>query len=441
MAQLCVNCLVNTDVSYIHAYDQSARYLYGMSRTRRTEAVEVEEVAMNPLENAEGRRRRSVIHEAPVDWTHASSRPGAAWAGHEIEGTAVSDAEHMESLGDGGTGGAVRQAIGEIGEIVRASRQRRRLTLQQLADCVGCTRSYLSTIETGKRSQPPSRDVLARIESALGIQDGELQRRGMWARAPKELRDEVVELERRHQEMQLMLERLAGFRDTAERDTESKSALDSIGSLLASGGLRRGAELEVGDASERLATGEQSKQKETASPEAERAGNDELVLVGGFGRLAVQVPVINKVSAGYPKGFTDLGYPARVSDEYIAVPGVHDADAFAARVCGDSMLPEYREGDVVVFSPMVDAVHGSDCFVRFSDDARAADGGGVDGADGALAGETTFKRVYFEVGLGGESLIRLQPLNPAYAPRVVRREAVGGLFRAVSVVRSVGVGD
>jgi phage repressor protein C with HTH and peptisase S24 domain len=127
--------------------------------------------------------------------------------------------------------------------------------------------------------------------------------------------------------------------------------------------------------------------------------------------------LINKVAAGYPREFTDLGYPARIADEYVRCPDVTDPDAFAARVVGDSMMPDYREGDVVVFSPTRDVKDGNDCFVRLERDA-----------------ETTFKRVYFE----GEGRLRLQPLNARYSPRVVNREDVGGLYAAVSVIRRVG---
>ena len=63
------------------------------------------------------------------------------------------------------------------------------------------------------------------------------------------------------------------------------------------------------------------------------------------------VPVINKVSAGYPKDFTDMSYPPRVADDYVGCPDVQDREAFAARVHGDSMTPKYREGDIVIFSP------------------------------------------------------------------------------------------
>lgn len=130
-----------------------------------------------------------------------------------------------------------------------------------------------------------------------------------------------------------------------------------------------------------------------------------------------RVPLINKVAAGYPTGFTDLGYPAGVGDDVVLVPGytglhgANDPDAFAATVCGDSMLPDYRAGDVVVFSPLADVVDGSDCFARLEPDH-----------------ESTFKRVFFDHD--GET-IRLEPLNKGYPVRTVERAQVAGLFRAV----------
>jgi phage repressor protein C with HTH and peptisase S24 domain len=133
------------------------------------------------------------------------------------------------------------------------------------------------------------------------------------------------------------------------------------------------------------------------------------------------VPLINRVAAGYPADFTDLDFPARVADEYVRAPAAagesaagRDPDLFAARVVGESMQPEYREGDIVVFSPAREVRSGVDCFVRLEPDHR-----------------TTFKRVYLEAG----GLIRLQPLNPAFAARVVPREEVAGLYAAVSVTR------
>ena len=131
--------------------------------------------------------------------------------------------------------------------------------------------------------------------------------------------------------------------------------------------------------------------------------------------------MINKLAAGYPRDFTDLGYPVGVADEYIRCPDLADPDAFAARVVGDSMTPQYVEGDIVIFSPARDVRNGSDCFARIWPDD-----------------ETTFKRVFFETGPNREELIHLQPLNPAYPARVLPREGVVGLFAAVSVMRAIG---
>ena len=125
------------------------------------------------------------------------------------------------------------------------------------------------------------------------------------------------------------------------------------------------------------------------------------------------VPVINRVSAGYPKDFTDLAYPKGVADEYVSCPDVSDRDAFAARVHGDSMWPKYREGDIVIFSPVAAHKNGDDCFVRFDD------------------GHTTFKRVFFESDEHGKSVLRLQPRNEKYRAQTVPSETVSGLYKAV----------
>ncbi|MGB0767502.1 MAG: S24 family peptidase, partial [Phycisphaeraceae bacterium] len=101
----------------------------------------------------------------------------------------------------------------------------------------------------------------------------------------------------------------------------------------------------------------------------------------------------------------------RIADEYVRVPDLADPDAFAARVIGDSMEPEYREGDIVVFSPARDVRDGVDCFARLEPDH-----------------ESTFKRVFFD---HAHHAIRLEPLNPDYPTRTVDREQVAGLFRAV----------
>ena len=46
--------------------------------------------------------------------------------------------------------------------------------------------------------------------------------------------------------------------------------------------------------------------------------------------------------------------------------------------------------------------------------------------------ETTFKRVFFDNGA-----IRLQPLNPRYAPQTYKREQVAGMYRAIKRIQSL----
>jgi phage repressor protein C with HTH and peptisase S24 domain len=131
------------------------------------------------------------------------------------------------------------------------------------------------------------------------------------------------------------------------------------------------------------------------------------------------IPVINKVSAGYPKDFTDLSYPKGVADAYVSCPDVADPDAFAARVFGDSMTPKYRPGDIVIFSPRAPVNSGDDCFIRFE------------------SGNTTFKRVFFETDDTGNSSVRLQPRNEKYPPQTLPADQLTGIYRAIYKYQSI----
>jgi repressor LexA len=125
------------------------------------------------------------------------------------------------------------------------------------------------------------------------------------------------------------------------------------------------------------------------------------------GRL---VPIINKVAAGYPAEFNDLDYPVGIADDYVRCPDLHDPNAFAVRVVGDSMEPKFFEGDIVIFSPSVEVHNGDDCFVRFT-----------------MPHETTFKRVFFE----SDKQVRLQPRNEKYSPSLIEGKRIDGIYRAV----------
>jgi phage repressor protein C with HTH and peptisase S24 domain len=115
----------------------------------------------------------------------------------------------------------------------------------------------------------------------------------------------------------------------------------------------------------------------------------------------------------YPRDFTDLSYPRGTADDYLGCPDLADRDAFCARIASDSMEPAFREGDIVVFSPSQAPTSGDACFVRLDD------------------GSTTFKRVFFECGAGGGTVLRLEPINPKYRPQIVPAERVTGAWKAV----------
>lgn len=299
-----------------------------------------------------------------------------------------------------------------VGELIRARRTQLGWSLQKLGDLLSCAKSYVSEIETGKRALP-SEDVLAQIEQLMMMPEGSLVERARWEKSLKAGGPTVGrEIDRLRQENQTA-RRLADL--VREHAGNDKPGLDE---LYRSGRLHK----LIGDLSPAdNAPPQPGLRGKPAMDGTPRPSSSHLVNIARLPRkLPVDVPLINSVSAGYPREFTDLAYPARVADEYVKCPDVDDPDAFAARVVGDSMMPDYRQGEVIVFSPARMVKSGNDCFVRLERDA-----------------ETTFKRVYFESGPGGEELIRLQPINNAYSPKVFPREDIAGLYVAVKAIREI----
>lgn len=287
-----------------------------------------------------------------------------------------------------------------VGPAIRAAREAAELSLEQLAQRVACAKSYLSAVETEQRN-PPRDDMLERIESALGLPRGKLVAMARWQRSlmvgGEPVRDELARWQRDQHAVTKLRAALEKSQEGGATAGLSPREVRRLLGLLS--GPKRG-----------------DRGSETHAPRAVDATTNSPMLVP----LALDVPLINSVAAGYPREFTDLGYPARIADEYVRCPDLHDPDAFAARVVGDSMEPTYHEGDIVIFSPAKSLRDGQDCFARIEPDH-----------------ETTFKRVYFEKDAKGRELIRLQPLNNKYAPRVLSRELVAGLYAAVSVMRSI----
>jgi len=250
-----------------------------------------------------------------------------------------------------------------LGQIIRQKREQLNLTLDDVSSRVRFSKPYLSTIETGKVKNPPSDELLTKLEKVLGFEPGLLLHLAHMERMPSDIRQKYESAETENQK----------WRQVAKNLMAKKVGLNRLKKVLAD-------------------------RKLYIEPK-------KLPLAAG--RL---VPVINKVSAGYPRDFDDLDYPVGIADDYIRCPDLHDPNAFAVRVVGDSMEPKFREGDIVIFSPAAEVHNGDDCFVRF-----------------ATPHETTFKRVFFEP----DNKIRLQPRNENYSPTVVDGKRVNGLYRAV----------
>lgn len=340
--------------------------------------------------------------------------------------------------------------MASVGEIVRERRERLGLTLAALADRAGMTKSYLSMIENQRISNPPSRGTLEKLEQSLAIADGELLRAAAWQSASPEVK---AELERQTVQAQAGQELARWLLESTGRSgsdlgikaqsgrkknrqgspsrhsgTEGKEGVGggNLDRLFRSGELTRRvkAALSAIDPAGSLAgdSGQAWGKNHRVPGAGGREGGAGSGGEGGPGGvdamvpLRYRIPLINKVPAGYPVGFTDLDYPASIADEYVSCPDVSDPQAFAARVVGDSMLPDYRQGDVVIFSPAAEITDGSDCFVRLLPNH-----------------ETTFKRVFFDRDetTGKLRLIRLQPLNGKYPPSVHDRRQVAGLYKAV----------
>jgi len=249
-----------------------------------------------------------------------------------------------------------------LGQIIRDKREQLNLTLDEVSSRVGFSKPYLSTIETGKTKNPPGDELLTRLEKVLEFEQGLL----------------------------LYIAHVEGLPADVRKDYESAEAENKKWRQV------------VKDVIKKKASGRQLSRLLAKSKMDTKQG----LLPLAAGRL---VPVINKVSAGYPRDFNDLDYPVGVADDYVRCPDLHDPNAFAVRVVGDSMEPKFREGDIVIFSPAAEVHNGDDCFVRF-----------------AMPHETTFKRVFFEK----KNTVRLQPRNEKYSPTIVEGKRINGLYRA-----------
>ncbi len=65
-----------------------------------------------------------------------------------------------------------------------------------------------------------------------------------------------------------------------------------------------------------------------------------------------KLPLIGLAQAGAEGYFDDAGYPAGSGWDEVVLPDARDEHAYALEISGDSMEPVYRDGDVIIVSPL-----------------------------------------------------------------------------------------
>lgn len=122
--------------------------------------------------------------------------------------------------------------------------------------------------------------------------------------------------------------------------------------------------------------------------------------VSGLGH-GFSIPVVGMVRAGSFMSSEDGGYPAGSADGYVYTD-TKGKNLFAVRVVNDSMEPDFREGDVLIVNPNLEAKNGDYVIAKLVDE-----------------NEATFKKLIIHGGKGSRRLLILRPLNSRYQDMVI----------------------
>ena len=76
------------------------------------------------------------------------------------------------------------------------------------------------------------------------------------------------------------------------------------------------------------------------------------------------IPLIGLAQAGNDGFFDDGGYPTGGSWDEIPFPEVGDPHAYALEISGQSMEPVYRDGDMVIVSPVANVRRGDRVVIK-----------------------------------------------------------------------------
>lgn len=133
-----------------------------------------------------------------------------------------------------------------------------------------------------------------------------------------------------------------------------------------------------------------------------------LVLGRGNG-ITRKIPLIGFAQAGSGGFFDDGGFPAGTGWDEVAFPGVADEKAYALEIQGDSMMPLYRDGDVIVVSPTTTIRRGDRVVVKTND------------------GEVLAKQLKRQTA----KTVELASLNPDHPDRVLSTSDIAFMARVI----------
>jgi phage repressor protein C with HTH and peptisase S24 domain len=122
-----------------------------------------------------------------------------------------------------------------------------------------------------------------------------------------------------------------------------------------------------------------------------------------------QIPLLGLAQAGKGGFFDDSGFPVGSGWEEIDVPGVTDSNAYALEITGDSMLPVYREGDVIIVSP--------------SATIRKGDRVAVKTVDGQVMAKTMQRQT--------AKTVELVSINPEHEPKTIDMKDIDWIARII----------
>jgi phage repressor protein C with HTH and peptisase S24 domain len=121
------------------------------------------------------------------------------------------------------------------------------------------------------------------------------------------------------------------------------------------------------------------------------------------------IPLIGLAQAGAGGYFDDGGFPVGAGWDEVAFPHIGSAHAYALEIAGESMVPVYRDGDIVIIDPEAAVRRGDRVVVKTQE------------------GEVLAKELKRQTA----KTIELKSLNPDYEDRTLAMDQVAWIARII----------